>query len=169
MLEAGFVFGGCVLSARIAPSVRYPLQASGLLRLVCWGWVLVSTCMLALWLYEASHGGRALSWMVWCSAATAMGAAVAAAWTAARRQPSGALVWDGGQWQWVRACGDEVLLSGMHVLADGQKLLVVQAQDMRGRRHWWLLQAHWAPARWGDLRRAVYSSALVPQDDTLSS
>ena len=50
------------------------------------------------------------------------------------------------------------------VVLDLQSLLVMALCIQRGRRQMVVLQRHWAPAAWGDLRRAVYSVAHPTPD-----
>lgn len=83
------------------------------------------------------------------------GVAAGIGWTQA---PIGQMAWDGAVWRWesvyyqTGAAGYE-----LSVLADFQRCLLLRLENQAGASLWLWAEARAAPARWLDLRRAVYS------------
>jgi len=131
-----------------APSVSYPVGRSP------WAAALAA----ALWLAGA---GATLAWSAQPQVAawrialawTAVGVAGVAAWRAWRLAPRGLLTWDGADWNWNDAGGGR-----LQVALDLQRVLLVLWHGGEDRRWLWLERAS-CPARWDEMRRAVYSRA----------
>lgn len=91
--------------------------------------------------------------------------ALVAAWLLRgwRRWPQGRLEWDGAQWWlWAQHASRGQLVAGAPQLHwDGQGFVLLSVALAMGGRRWLWLQRSSAPARWGDLRRAVYWRALA--------
>ncbi|HYF42134.1 MAG TPA: hypothetical protein VEA35_06750 [Ramlibacter sp.] len=132
-----------------APSVSYPvgrpfgagawllgLWAAGLGLIAAWSWV------------DASPGWRQLLGSV---AVLASGAWAAWLW---RCRPRGELAWDGGAWTWQ----GEPTAGGVEVCLDLQGAMLLRCPAPSPVQWLWLERSA-APARWDDIRRAVYSRA----------
>ena len=135
-----------------APAVTYPVGRSsiqGALGLVLWLLGLAATTAWALTWPDARLVAAAA---ILCAAAAAL---AAVAWW---RTEAGDLQWDGDDWQLhLRGRAD----GGNPVVAldlQGSLLLRWKAAGSGG---WLWLDRASAPARWDDLRRAVYSRAIV--------
>ena len=148
------------MNARHSPVVHYPLQRPVLLWRI-WKWAAVlSAAVLLMWLWR----GAGESWGLPASVG-------AASWTLAvwavrhslLRWPQGYLHWDGKFWMLVRDEASSSVLASLQVIADMQQLLVLRLEPQQGRACHVLLEKKWAPERWLDLRRAVYSSAYLSQ------
>ena len=87
-------------------------------------------------------------------------------WLAASRHPVGMLQWDGVAWHVDGGVQNFACSGQVYVLLDLQRWMVVCCTDEQQARHRLLLQKNSAPALWMDLRRAVYSSAELPQSTT---
>ena len=125
----------CLLSAWALASL---LQSGG------WGRALVAALAFALAAVSCRHCWR--DWPRGVLAWDGQGWHLASPWLQALPVQL-AVGWDGGSWLWLKACADP--RSGLWRLA--------------GRRAFHLLlMERDSPALWGDLRRAVYFSA-VPQ------
>lgn len=134
-----------------APSVSYPVGRS------LWAAVLVFAGWLA--------GAAAAGWWVLASPAPGwrQGLGVAAvllagAWAAWewRRMPAGELSWDGSRWAWPGAAPAEPL--SVEAALDLQHVLLLRWRAPGCSGWLWLERSH-RPARWDELRRAVYSRA----------
>jgi len=101
----------------------------------------------------------------------AAGAAARAAW---QRMPTGQLAWDGQFWHW-QGTNDQGGLAecALSVIVDIQHGLLLQLENQAGMQAWLWLEKKIVPARWLDLRRAVYSPhrqpASLTQHDFLAS
>lgn len=79
--------------------------------------------------------------------------------------PQGDLRWDGHTWE---IPGASTSSAGVRVLLDAQCHLLLRAHGGEPAGRWLWLSATSRPARWNDLRRAVYSPAMTDakQDGT---
>lgn len=148
-----------------APAVAYgferPRWAAAVLLLV---WLALLVALLG-WCQAAQWPGQVL--------VVALAAAVLAAWLLYRQWrdwPQGRLLWNGEHWlleatapsgRFDGAVQLKVGLDGGNWLWLGiSGLLMPQSRYIKRRLLWiWISQSH-SPAQWGDLRRAVYSSAV---------
>ncbi|MDR3454804.1 MAG: hypothetical protein P4L96_18735 [Rhodoferax sp.] len=143
-----------------APSVTYPVGRSrvwGLALGLAW---LGGALLTGLWCAEVDRVG----WRQWLAVACVLaGAGVAlAGWLAS---PIGELQWDGAGWLWTARRTTAAQVAGLlTVHLDLQQCLLVRLHAGRGRRWLWLEQRR-QPARWDDLRRAVYSRARAAADE----
>jgi toxin CptA len=134
-----------------APSVNYPVGRSrlaGALLLSTWAAGVVA---VAIWMAQtgASAIPAGLAW----STVLLSGLLAARTWA---RTPDGLLAWDGQTWTW--SVGERVLEAHPEAVLDLQHALLLRLGE--GRRASWLwLEKRALPARWDDLRRAVYSRA----------
>ncbi len=136
-----------------APAVTYPVGRSsiqGALGLVLWLLGLAAIIAWALTWPDARLVAAAASL---CAAAAAL---AAVAWW---RTEAGDLQWDGDDWQLrLRGRAD----GGKPVVAlDLQVCLLLRWNGVDSAGGWLWLDRASAPARWDDLRRAVYSRAIV--------
>ncbi len=134
-----------------APSVTYPVGRSRFaLGLVLAAWIAgLLACLLWWWQVQPAQWRGALA-----------GALVAASGMWGLRVWShselGALSWDGQDWSW---SGTAVTEEGSpQTSLDMQRWMLVRWSG-RGASRWLWLDRSAAPARWDDLRRAVYSRA----------
>lgn len=140
-----------------APAVRYPV-----LRSVRAGCVVAALCALPVlaWI---------VAWMAGLSAAAL--AVVAAIWLAAcgvavlqwRGMRLGRLRWDGQAWWWQP---DEPMHADEHAVSvdlrlDFQSAMLVRTVGASVGAGWCWLDRAAAPARWGDLRRALHQRGAV--------
>jgi hypothetical protein len=134
-----------------APSVSYPAgrcASAGAAIAVIWS---AGAAGIVLWSMQARVAPAALA-----AACLMLLAGGALAWRAWLRSPVGTLSWDGQGWSWVADTGAQ---AGTPELAlDGQRVLLLRWQGA-GRAQWLWLERSALPARWDDLRRAVYSRA----------
>ena len=146
------------MSQRWSPAVQFPLRRGQGLVWVLLGIAALQAVALLLWLVVgAGHGA---SW--WARAATAAVVSAMAAGAGYRlwcSWPQGMLCWAQGRWWLEGAAGVQPLEGAPQVLWDlGAVLCLRFVRVDAGWQYVWL-QKHWASSRWGDLRRAVYSSA----------
>ena len=136
-----------------APAVSYPLGRSRALAYLLFAAWLVAALVTALWWQAA----RQLDWRLVLGLTSLVGAgwALYAGW---RDAPIGQLVWDGQLWRWEsRSYQGGAALQAPTVMLDLQRVMLLRLQN-QARASWWLwAQRSSAPARWLDLRRAVYS------------
>ena len=134
-----------------APSVSYPVGRSrfaGALVLVL---SLLGIAATAAWWLQAPAPTEKRVAAIAC-AVLVIGAALLAWW----RSSVGQLAWTGETWTWTSArssCDGEV-----HAALDLQSVLLLKFEHAR-RGEWLWLERSSAPARWDDVRRAVYSRA----------
>lgn len=137
-----------------APAVAYPFQRSGRYGLVLLGvWLASSLVMCGAWLAAPHRNGNAA-----LGAATLLlaGLAAYAGW---RRSPAGQLLWDGQLWSLQSAAtSQDTALSSPTVALDLQWAMLLHLQDQSKKSHWLWVERTNSPARWLDLRRAVYQS-----------
>lgn len=135
-----------------APAVRYPVARS----------VRAGAFLLGVWSLAA---GVCLWWWLWGGAAAwSMAAALLSlllgavlAFVQWRDMPVGDLRWDGQAWWWQFAGEDEVSVS-VAVRLDLQRgLLLHMAGQLPRNAHWCYAERAQLPARWSDLRRALYA------------
>jgi hypothetical protein len=135
-----------------APAVTYPVGRSsiqGALGLALWLLGLAATIAWAWTRPDVRFVAAAASL---CAGAAAL---AASAWW---RTEAGTLQWDGDDWQLhLRGRADA---GNPAVALDLQGSLLLRWRAARACRWLWLDRAS-APARWDDLRRAVYSRAIV--------
>jgi hypothetical protein len=149
--------------SRTSPAVRYPVLVSGVLRALWWGITCTGLVATLAWAgYGAGSGSAqllrgALALLVWAALS-------AWAWHAWRRMPVGQLSWDGMHWSLETDGPTHRLHMAPTVVMDIQSVLVLVFRGTQGSTLQVVLQKNWQPGRWGDLRRAVYSSAHPPQD-----
>jgi hypothetical protein len=142
-----------------APSVTYPAGRSRFAATVLGAvWLLGCAAVLAWSSYSPDPWRLA----VMVAALAATGAAAAREW---RRQPPGALEWDGEAWSWSAHPG--VAVGQLEVALDLQHTLLVRWTAAGASRWLWLARGD-RSERWDDLRRAVYSRARpqAPQADS---
>lgn len=148
---------------RNPPSVRYPALRSVALGIFLSAIALAGASAWAAWALQGAglHGVRI--------------AVVACVWTAAalsafqfwRLQFTGHIRWDGLAWtmqalnqergSWSLACPPEVFL-------DLQTHIFLRTTSVERRSVWLWLERSSSPERWLELRRAVYSRAVVLTD-----
>ena len=143
-----------------APAVRYPVARSPRVGAVLLGaWSLAAGMCLWWWL----RGGATPWHMAWALLSLSFGAVLAIVqW---QGMPTGNLRWDGQAWWWQFADEDEVLVNVSVRLDLQHGLLLHMAGDLPWRAHWCYAERAQLPARWSDLRRALYaphSSTSVP-------
>lgn len=135
-----------------APAVSYPAgrcASAGAALAAIW---LAGAAGIVLWAAQARVAPMAFA--IACAALLAGGGWAGRAWL---RSPVGTLSWDGQGWTWAAAEGAQA--AGTPELAlDAQRILLLRWQGP-GRAQWLWLQRRTLPARWDDLRRAVYSRA----------
>lgn len=152
---------------RCAPSVTYPVGRSPFLGRLVLALGVGSFGVLMLWGWHAS---AFLHWPWWVAASAWIGWAVWArhAWRAEHRDAL--LEWDAlapplagengpGAWFWYPdnvAAGD--VLTGVKVVADWQRGMLLHLSDERGARTWVWAEERRDPVRWLDFRRAIVFS-----------
>jgi toxin CptA len=134
-----------------APSVSYPVGRSRFAGALAFAaWLLGAATALSWWLAVPVPSWRSV---VVAAAVAIAGALALFAW---RRSPAGDLAWNGEGWTWSGAGG---ATSGDVVPSlDLQQWLLVRF-GAGGAVRWLWLERTRSPARWDDLRRAVYSRA----------
>ncbi len=148
-----------------APSVLYPLGRShflGCLLLV--GWLTAAGVTVSWWRASAVADWRPL---LGCAAMLAAAGIMATGW---RRAPVGRLQWDGQRWRWESGVyRSGTALEPPVVVLDVQFALLLRLNNQAGAVWWlWAERSAW-PARWLDLRRAVYARhrpATLQDSDT---
>lgn len=134
-----------------APAVSYPAgrcASAGAALAAIW---LAGAAGIVLWAVQARIAPAAFA--IACAALLTSGGWAARAWL---RSPVGTLSWDGQGWSWT---GDAGAQAGRPELAlDAQRILLLRWQGPGGTQWLWLERGA-LPARWDDLRRAVYSRA----------
>ncbi|MBI2770071.1 MAG: hypothetical protein HYX47_10640 [Burkholderiales bacterium] len=132
-----------------APSVTYPVGRSRFMGLLAAGLWLGGAVAAGWWWAQSDAAG----WRhgIALAVLAAAGAHAALAWW---RSPQGDLAWDGSGWAWDGAGA----AGSLHVALDLQRHMLVRWNGP-GRSGWLWLERARSPARWQDLRRAVYSRA----------
>jgi hypothetical protein len=116
-------------------------------------WSVAGWSALAAWSYEGASAQPAWSvgaaWLLWLLTS-------AIAWRFWSALPRGMLIWDGKTWT-LHVEQGVVLWGALTVALDLQRRLLVCLRAADGSRRWFWLERCRDGARWGDLRRAVYS------------
>lgn len=108
---------------------------------------------VALWAREL----RAYDWRILTALAAVLVAGVAA-YAGWKNAPVGRLAWDGQSWRWESPSYQTgVADHTLAVIADLQHLLILRLENQAGASLWLWTERSAFPARWMDLRRAVYS------------
>ena len=148
-----------------APSVDFPVGRSRFEALAAGCLVALGAVVTAAWAAQSPAGSlgpvvAAVLWLV----ATAL---AVRAW---HKTPPGTLAWRNGRWQWLardqtpvtREAGDPPAMPAHVVVTlDLQRHLLLRLHAPPTPVRWLWLSREMAPARWDDLRRAVYSRATV--------
>ena len=141
-----------------APSVTYPVGRSLFLRRILILFWLGGAAATALGSPVSGPG----DWRTALAGAALLLAAVMA-WRFWRGLATGVLQWDGHAWQGLPPAAGSAQL---RVHLDLQRHLLVRLHGMACAPQWLWLEAAFNPARWSDVRRAVYSRAMPdPQRD----
>ena len=153
--------GGAPLTALLihnAPAVVYPLGRSRFLGQLLLGVWLAGLLSVAVWLLTSQR----FDWRVATAFAVVLGAG-AAAYASWRRQPTGDLHWDGAVWRWESASYQTgVVEQEIVVMADFQSSILLRLKNPASARLWLWPEKRTFPARWLDLRRAIYSTPKLP-------
>ena len=152
-----------------APSVQYPVGRSRFLVAgVVVLWLLGAFAAVGQVWQTGGLGGRVLL----TGGSVLLAGAVA--WGFLRKTPVGALRWDGEAWYWLPAAltpgaCSEPLSTPPQVSLDLQRVLLLSL-NARGQRACWLcLERSQSPARWDDLRRAVFAQReAAPEIDSVA-
>lgn len=126
-----------------------------------------------------THGSSgAMLWQKGVIAASWMFAA-AGVWQFLNQLEPGLLDWNGQSWHWVTVAqadddsSQRVGLVGsanqkgvISVRFDGQRCMLIKLDMSTGQARWLWLEQGFAPQRWHDVRRAVYSRAKAPVFNT---
>ncbi|MBC7604803.1 MAG: hypothetical protein H7255_19375 [Ramlibacter sp.] len=134
-----------------APPVTYPVGRSrfpGVLSLSLW--VLGAVVALLWWIGVDDHGWRGA---VIALALCASGVVAGLGWW---RTPTAELHWSGDNWSWTEA--GKTRDGAVATRLDLQRWMLL-AFEAPGASRWLWLERASEPARWDDLRRAVYSRA----------
>ncbi len=142
-----------------APAVTYPVGRSsiqGVVGLALWllGLAAIAAWGLALHDWKLAAAGASLS--------VAVAVPAAAGWW---RTSPGELQWHCGVWHF--CCNGQATEGRPAVVMDLQACMLLRWQPIQGTPLWLWPQRSGVPVRWDDLRRAVYSRAIV--DAPLSS
>lgn len=142
-----------------APAVRYPVVRSSRVGASLLGvWAAAAAVCIWWWL----QGGVSAWHLLVVLASLFIGGAVAfLQW---HRSPVGDLRWDGQAWWWQFADEDEVSVN-VQVRLDFQQGVLLEMTGWRRRAVWCCPERATLPARWADLRRALYSSAITVAPD----
>jgi toxin CptA len=137
-----------------APAVSYPVGRSPFaLAAMTLAW-LAGAVGIALWAVQAQVASASV--VAASAVLAACGLIALRSWL---RSPRGTIAWDGLCWTWTIA--SEAQSGTPEVALDAQRVLLLRCNG--GRRAQWLwLERGAQPARWNDLRRAVYSRASPP-------
>ncbi len=135
-----------------APPVVYPLVRSRFQAVILAGIWFAGLLSVLLWL----NAGHSVDWRGFLAAALVVFAGIAAfrGW---KHSPMGQLVWDGQLWRWESQSyptGTAELT--LFVIADFQSYLLIKLQNQAHAGLWLWAEQDAFPARWLDLRRAVY-------------
>jgi toxin CptA len=136
-----------------APSVSYPVGRSRLLgRGLAALWLGGLVAMVVAWQRVSLEDSQvAVAGAVWSLAGLM-------AWRSWRAMPQGELCWDGHGWAGPGASSSP---AAVRVHLDLHRHLLVHLQGNGAAGQWLWLSADARPARWNDLRRAVYSRAMT--------
>jgi hypothetical protein len=143
-----------------APPVSYPVG-----RCLWAGGLLLGMCLLLLGALLASAGqGADLSEHASAARSLSLGLAgwaVVSAWAGWQwlRSPCGRLVWRNGHWAWLpQGQTEPIALSAVDLTWDVQGLILVRLCRDGAAPRWVWLERRADPARWDDVRRAVWAA-----------
>ena len=140
-----------------APSVIYPVGRSrnaGRLLLALWA---VGVCTVL----SASIQSTRVDWRVGVLLLCAIVATIAACVGIFRTESRANLIFDGQSWS--MSGGMEVPTAQAAVMLDLQRLLLVRVKEPLGAARWIWLDRNAMPHLWRDLRRALYSRAILTE------
>lgn len=133
--------------------MQYPAGRSVWLAGVLALWLLAGLLALAAWIRWGASAQPpwvvASALLLWLSVSAIAGHF----WL---RLPQGTLAWDGLAWE-LRCERAKAVRGTLSVHLDLQRRMAVRLDAEESPSQWLLLERHRAPARWADLRRAVYS------------
>ena len=109
--------------------------------------------VMAAWMLASQH----LGWRQWLGFLALIGAGVAA-WRGWKSAPVGQIAWDGQVWRW-EGPGYQAGVAEYQLLAaaDFKNVLLLRLENQAHAKLWLWAERRTFPARWLDLRRAVYS------------
>jgi len=144
-------------SFHTAPPVRYPVQRSLWLARAVLVMALSGGLTLLAWAVQGvrtpAHGLQlAAGAALWCLAC-------AMAWRFWAHGVCGVVAWDGQAWTLEGQPNPSLVQGVVTVHLDLQSHMWLRWQSGQGTCHWLWLQERSDRARWGDVRRAVYSRA----------
>ena len=141
------------LSTYNAPPVVYPLERSRIRAAVLAGLWFAGMLSILFWL----NASRSMDWRAFLAVIALVIAGVAAlqGW---KNSPTGQLVWDGQLWHWEsQGYQTGVADQALFVIADFQRILIIRLENQARASMWLWVEQNAFPARWLDLRRAVYT------------
>ncbi len=116
------------------------------------GWLFAASVTLWWWLASAVAEWRPL---LGCAALLIAAWGMATGW---RRAPVGQLQWDGQRWRWESSVyRSGAALEPPAVVLDVQFALLLRLDNQAGAVWWLWAEQSTSPARWFDLRRAVFA------------
>jgi hypothetical protein len=137
-----------------APSVSYPVGRSRIAaRLLLFLWISGACCVIA----ACARLGQ-LDWRAGLLVLCILGTGVAAWKGSPRGALSDVLDFDGSRWSIRGTTGLQAARA--RVALDGQSWLLVRMTEPGGGCRWVWLERRTMPARWQNLRRAVYSRPI---------
>jgi hypothetical protein len=141
------------LSQHNAPSVTYPLGRSHWQAWVLLGFWLAALAVVGAWVMTSPSVG----WRQWAGLVMVAGVGLMAlnSW---KNSPVGQLAWDGQVWRW-EGPGYQTGVAEyeLSVALDVQNLMLLRIENQAHATLWLWAERRAFPARWLDLRRAVYS------------
>ena len=141
-----------------APAVVYPLGRSRFLGQLLFGFWFAGLLSVAAWLFTSQR----FDWRIAMAFAVVLGSS-AAAYLSWRHQPIGELHWDGSAWRWESASYQTgVVEQEIIVMADFQSSILLRLKNPASANLWLWPEKRTFPARWLDLRRAIYSTPKPP-------
>lgn len=133
--------------------MSYPLWRSHLQAWVLSGFWAVAVLLIAAWVLASQFTGwRQLTGI---AAVICAGLAAYQGW---KNSPVGQLTWDGQAWHW-EGPGYQAGIAEYKLLAalDFQNVMLLRIENQAHAKLWLWAERRAFPARWLDLRRAVYS------------
>jgi toxin CptA len=141
------------LSKHNAPSVTYPLGRSHWQAWVLSVFWLLAVVLVGAWVMVSQHVG----WRQLTGLAALIGVGLIAlhGW---KNSAVGQLAWDGQVWRW-EGPGYQAGVAEYELLAalDFQSVMLLRLENQAHAKLWLWAEQRAFPARWLDLRRAVYS------------
>ena len=146
------------MSKHNAPAVIYPLGRSYWLACILFGFWLATVLLVGAWILASQYTGwrqlTGFAAVIWAGLAAYIG------W---KNSPTGQVAWDGQVWRWegpgYQAGVAEYQLSAA---ADFQHVMLLRIENQAHAKLWLWAERSAFPARWLDLRRAVYSPHRSP-------